>query len=611
MRKIHSYIFIIAALVGAAALFVSAESRSPARLKARYYYLEGLKRQTEESSDEAYEFFRKAMQADPSYPEAASAFATMRLTADLDTLRTRTELARSLGLMRPMVDRYPDDYNEAVYYAYVASHSDSVKEAIRVFERTARRRPEMTSALVLLSEAYMADGNIPGALDALSRYETIEGKDPQITIKKITYQLARRDTVAALDEATSLVESNRAEPSYLILKGNMFEMMGMPDSTFHYFSQAERLNPDYGAAKLALADYYRQQGDSLSYDAKTYEALLSEDFGLEQKLSLLEEYLQKLFADKNDTSRGDHLFSVLREQYPHEPQLLDLSARFSAAKGNFREAEEEIRYAIDLTPSEEKYRSQLMTYLVADDRPEEAEKVFREMESLIPVSRNSLVLAASASQMAGHYPQAIAAYERVAKDIAPEIPLDRRLSAKDIPASVGYDDLQRLSQVYSSIGDCLYADKKLDKAYEAYDNALLLMPDNALALNNYAYFLAENDGDLARAEEMSRRSLEGENADNPTFLDTYAWILYRLGDYAEAHKYQAAAVEAAENREDISSELYDHFADILSAEGNTEEAAKYYEKALSLDSDNKDIAAKLKGLNRHPATHKTQFNENK
>lgn len=575
---------------------VSRSDLSPERQKARYYYLEGLRRQMDDEPAAAYEYYKRASEIDPSYTEAASAFGTQRLAAELDTLQTRTELARSLSLMRPFVDKYPDEYNEALYYAYVAARLDSVKEAIRVFERTAEHRPDLSSTLVHLSEAYMADGNIDKALDALSKFETIEGHNPQITIKKISYHLARRDTVGAIGEATSLVDYNPTEPAYRILKGNLFEMANLPDSTLLYYKEAERLNPDYGAAKIALANYYRQQGDSIRYDSKTYEALLSEDFDLGQKLMMLEEYLQKLLNDKQSTSRGDHLFSVLSEQYPHEPDVLDLAARYSAAKGDFKDACEQIGYAIDLAPSEEKYRGQLMTYQMADDRAADAIKTYQDLAKHMTPSRNLTILYASAAQMAEDFDIAIEAYTDILKDMAPTLPLDTVLTAQNIPASIQYDDLQRLSQIYTSIGDCYYGQKNLPEAFKAYDNALTLYPDNTLALNNYAYFLSENGGDLDRAAEMSLKSLDGENSSNATYLDTYAWILHKKGENEEARKYQASAVEEAAKEGNEHAELYEHYGDILAALGEKSEALEAYDKALALEPDNNDIQQKIKTL---------------
>ncbi len=96
---------------------------------------------------------------------------------------------------------------------------------------------------------------------------------------------------------------------------------------------------------------------------------------------------------------------------------------------------------------------------------------------------------------------------------------------------------------------------------------------------------------------MSERSLEGENSSNPTYLDTYAWILYRKGDYAEAKKFQASAVEISENDGSESAELYDHFGDILEADGDHEAALEAWGKALTLDPENIEISHKIKNGN--------------
>ena len=55
---------------------------------------------------------------------------------------------------------------------------------------------------------------------------------------------------------------------------------------------------------------------------------------------------------------------------------------------------------------------------------------------------------------------------------------------------------------------------------------------------------------------MSRKAID-QVPDNDTYLDTYAWVLFRLGDYKEAREYQAKAIELAEERKDTGADLYD------------------------------------------------------
>ena len=76
------------------------------------------------------------------------------------------------------------------------------------------------------------------------------------------------------------------------------------------------------------------------------------------------------------------------------------------------------------------------------------------------------------------------------------------------------------------------------EAYAAYDSSLVYNPSNIGALNNYAYYLSVERRDLDKAEEMSYKTVKAE-PNNSTYLDTYAWILFEKGNYAEARIYIA------------------------------------------------------------------------
>ncbi len=563
------------------------------REKARYYYLEGLRHQVEGRHAEAYENFKHANRIDPSFVEGAYSYAQLRLANSVDTMTSRAELARSLMLMRPYVDSFPEDYDEVIYYGYVAARLDSLQEAIRVYERTDTLLPQRTATLLHLSDVYFAAREDEKGLDALNRYEKIEGKSPNLTLKKISYLINRSDTAAAIREVTSLVESNPREAAYLLLKGNLFQLTENKDSVEAYFKKAEEIAPGYGAAKLALADFYRQEGDSLGYDTKTYEALLAEDFGLEEKTALLSEYLQKLIYDKSNTKRGDYLFSVLETQYPFEPSVLDLAARYNAAKGDFGKAIEKIGYAIDLDLDNDVYWGQKMSYLISDDRWKEALETYNEAVKHVDPGMGLRMLCASAAQIGEDYELAIKMYGELINHLAPLAKPVGKLELSDIPKQISLDGLEQISNIYTTIGDCSYNAGKLDQAFQSYENALLLDPENAMALNNYAYFLVENGGDIAKAADLSARSLLGENENNPTFLDTYAWILYKQGKYEEALDYQKRSIDNSAGSASESSELWDHYGDILLATGDRPGAIEAWKKALEFTEDKKAITKKI------------------
>lgn len=590
--------FSVLIVLGAAAV-VGADNEG-LRQKARYYYLEGARQRAEGNSLEAYEYFKKAYLTDPSYVEAANDYGSMRLAVNTEFLNNPLAQRQSLKMVQSYVDAYPADSYESRFYAYLATHLDSLSEAIRVYERLDSLRPKETLTLVQLADVYMADHNPDMAIDALNRYEKAEGMSPQVSLKKMGIHLTAGDTVAAIQEATSLINHNTKEPSYRILKGNLFEVIGNNDSTLAYYKQAEELSPQNGMAKISLANYYKNIGDSIAYDEKMYEALLSEDFDISDKTSMLQEYLQTLLNDSSDTSRGDHLFSVLMDQYPHEPEVLDLSARYSGAKGNFKEAEEQIGYAIDLNPTEVNYWGQLMQYQLADDRPEETMKTYdRAGEHITVPSSLKLMYAAAASQVKA-FDKAEAAYAELIHEADPQLPLTDSISDIGMLNKFSLEGLTRLSTYYNMLGDMYYQAEELDKAFRAYDNALLLYPDNQMVLNNYAYFLIETGGDMDRALEMSKAAVAAD-PENPTYLDTYAWVLFKRKDYAEALEYQEKAVENAVKDKDESAELYHHLGDILFMNHQPAEALENWKKALSLEPDNELLKKKV--------AHKTFFYE--
>ena len=118
--------------------------------------------------------------------------------------------------------------------------------------------------------------------------------------------------------------------------------------------------------------------------------------------------------------------------------------------------------------------------------------------------------------------------------------------------------------------NCYFYTDSLDQAFAIYDQLLATDPDDALALNNYAYYLAINGRDLQKAEQMSSRSLKSQPT-NTSFLDTYAYILYHNNSYREALFVMERCLDALKT-EGIppSAEVLDHYADILFLNGKKE-----------------------------------------
>lgn len=528
--------------------------------KARYYFIQGSLEAAQENMPEAYEYFRKAYELDPQYGDAAFIYGNQRMFVRNDTLQSENELRRSLAMMQKYVDSNPKDVYATQMYGYVTTALDTIEESIRVYEKTYSMMPSETQLLQVLADAYMRSNKGKEALETLKRYEDIEGKSKDVSLKKITFMLAMKDTVGALEEADRLVQENPRDPYSRILKGNLYEVTGNMDSVVKAYKEAEALAPDNGAVKMSLANYYRAKGDSVQLDNMIYEALLSEEFELQDKLGILGDYLQKLLDEKGDKSRGDHLFTVLQEQYAHEPDVLEMAARYAGAKGDYSGAAESIGYAIDMNPTNERYWLMLLSYELTEGKYPEAVKDYgRAKEHLEPSIQLKNLYAAAASML-----EDTGEAENIIKGlIDDESPLEIT-QGEDVRRKMSYDELSWMSSLYCMLGDLYYKKGEIEKGFENYETSLYYLADNALTLNNFAYFLSEEDRELERAKKMSRRSLDlVEN--NPTYLDTYAWILYKLGEYREAEEYMKLALELAGEMGDENEEYKRHWEAIEKA----------------------------------------------
>lgn len=99
-----------------------------------------------------------------------------------------------------------------------------------------------------------------------------------------------------------------------------------------------------------------------------------------------------------------------------------------------------------------------------------------------------------------------------------------------------------------------------EKMIEAYTIMLRFDPRNWMLMNNLAWHLCISGGDLNKAEWLSRQTIMAEPS-NPIYLDTYAWILYKQGDYQNAFIYIRSALE--KTTDESKKDIVTHYKAIL------------------------------------------------
>ena len=146
------------------------------------------------------------------------------------------------------------------------------------------------------------------------------------------------------------------------------------------------------------------------------------------------------------------------------------------------------------------------------------------------------------------------------------------------------------SDFYGQIGDLNYFLGNTDAAFESYEKALTLNPQNLPVLNNYSYYLSLERRDLDKAEQMSGITIKAEPL-NPTYLDTYGWVMFVQGSYVTAKIYIERAIEYGQ--EDPSAEVHEHYGDVLYKTGDSEGAMEQWLIARELGDESDELKRKI------------------
>jgi predicted Zn-dependent protease len=158
------------------------------------------------------------------------------------------------------------------------------------------------------------------------------------------------------------------------------------------------------------------------------------------------------------------------------------------------------------------------------------------------------------------------------------------------------DAVRVLEQARKTFGDDHTLTMRMANAYEAagqLDDAerelrtlVSADPLNADALNSLSYMFADRGLRLEEAIELAERAVKIE-PENPAYLDTLGWALFKQGRVEEA----AAPLGKAATSLTGNSVIQDHHGDVLSKRGRTVEAIAAWERALAGDGEQIDRAA--------------------
>ncbi|HKK21651.1 MAG TPA: tetratricopeptide repeat protein, partial [candidate division Zixibacteria bacterium] len=156
---------------------------------------------------------------------------------------------------------------------------------------------------------------------------------------------------------------------------------------------------------------------------------------------------------------------------------------------------------------------------------------------------------------------------------------------KNALGHVGGDDNQ-LNLLFS-LGAAYEQSGQVPEAESTFEEIIARSPDYAPALNYLGYMLADRGERLDYARKLIEKAVEVK-PDNPAYLDSYGWVLYRLGNFKDALKQLKKAVSL-----DSDPTIFDHLGDTYKALGNLSDARVWWQKALELSPDDPQLKEKL------------------
>jgi len=126
------------------------------------------------------------------------------------------------------------------------------------------------------------------------------------------------------------------------------------------------------------------------------------------------------------------------------------------------------------------------------------------------------------------------------------------------------------------------------RAEADFRRILVAEPDSIAALNALGYTLADRTTRYQEALELIERARTAE-PDNGAIVDSYGWVLYRLGRVKEAEVELRRAMTMLKD-----AEIAAHLGELLWETGRRDEARKYFEQGRKIDAENRSLLRALK-----------------
>ena len=524
----------------------------------QYFYLEAIRQEGLGNYPEAFDLYRHCLEIDSLASESHYAISGFYSSINKDSLALwHLKKANSL-------DPKNDEFAERLGQYYLSQNM--IDEGTAVYERLANMFHNRSEFLDILIRIYQYKKDYKKMLETLNRLEEAEGQSEGLTLSKMQVYSSMGDEKGAYGELSRLVKSHPNDLNYKVMMGNWLLANSKKEEALKAYKAVLKDEPNNAQAQMSLMDYYRAVGNSADADTLLYQILENPNTEAQTRITLMRQVVSDNEQSGGDSTRILNIFSRILSLPQKSSEMAEMQVAYMTYKHMPQDSIlSGLNKGLAINPENIGARLQRLDIMWRDTIDE---NVIAECEKAIDYTPEETAL---------YYYLGLAKY--LNKDDAGALKALRKGATTikdDTPIEIS-------SRIYMISGDILHSMNKAEEAYAACDSCLNINPNEISCLNNYAYYLSEENRDLKRAEQMSYKTIKAE-PENTTYLDTYAWILYMQKRYEEARIYIDQALKNDSTQ--TSSVIWEHAGDIYIRLGLKTDASNYWQKAIDSGADN-------------------------
>ena len=546
------------------------ESKQLSKDKEQQYYyifIEANRKKLLGDLNSALALYYQCLEIDPN---AAAAMAEISgINSALENYTTAIKYAKMA------VENEPENKWYKVNLAKLYITTQDYEDAIKIYESAYEQNKKDLEIPYNLAALYAHLKNYKKAIELYDEIENTVGVNENLSLAKqqLYYNLGNK--TKAYEEIEKLVKHYPNEPRYYGILAEMYTSDNLFIKAEENYNKLFSLDSTNTLGQLSIIDFYRKKMDYDNAFKMVKKVLDNDQIEYNQKVMVLVSILntRSEFNIYNDQIKD--LLIYLKEKYPNKKDSYTLHADYLIKMNNLDEAKSEIEYILNRFSGNVVLWEQLLSIYSYNNNFEQLyEQSKVALDSFPDHALFYLFNGVSANQ--------------IGKSEESVIILEKGLERVQKEPELKLDFYTNLAEAYNDIGNYKRSDYY-------FDLVLKEQPENLYVINNYGYYLSLRNEKLEYAESISKKTIEAE-PNNSTYLDTYAWILYKLERYQDALYYIKRAFE---NGGAQSNVIVEHFGDIQFKVGNTNAAVELWKLSRELGNNSEALIKKIenKSLN--------------